>query len=210
MLGILVLLHNLHVIDLNEQLFWGAGLIILGGIFLYFYNRTLPKKNMLIPGIFFITIGLFTSLDALFYVPEALIGTFVFWITGAIFISIYIDKNNRWWGIIPGGTFLILGVILALNALQLLTRGILWFIFFFGISLIFWFLFLIKDLENKLDWTIYPAFLITIFSFFILSIVTESRFSDILFPLSIIFCGTYFLIKNALYKNQKLVKSPEP
>ncbi len=207
LLGVLLLLHNFRVFYLDEQLFWGIALIILGGVFLRVHNRKSPRKSILILGIIFIIIGLFTSLDAFVFVPEGLIGAFFLWIGGAIFISIYVHNNDRWWTIIPGGIFVILGIIVALNAFRLLMGDILWFIFLFGISLIFWFLFLIKDEKNKLYWSIYPAFLLTIFSFFILSIIWESQISDILFPISIISCGTYLVIKNVGQKRHILPES---
>jgi len=202
LIGVLILLHNLRVLYLDEQLFWGIVLIIVGGIFLRVYNRTSPRKSILIVGVLFLLLGLFITLDAIIFFPEDLIGTFFLWIGGTIFISIYIHKNDLWWAIIPGGIFLILGIIVALNAVRLLEGDILWFIFLLGISLIFWFLFLIKDKKNKLDWAIYPAFLLTIFSFFILSLIWESQLSNILFPASIMFCGAYLLIKNVWNKNQ--------
>ncbi|MFX0140386.1 MAG: hypothetical protein ACFFDN_42500, partial [Candidatus Hodarchaeota archaeon] len=101
--GVLLLLHNLKVFYLNGQLLWGITLIILGGIFLRVHNRKSPKKSILILGIIFIIMGLFTSLDSFFFVPEDLIGTFFLGIGGAIFISIYVHNNDRWWAIIPGG-----------------------------------------------------------------------------------------------------------
>lgn len=200
LVGILVLLHNLQFIYVSEQMIWGIGFIILGSFFIYFYRQTASKKSILIPGILFFLLGFFTILDSLFSIPEALIGTLVLWITGTIFIAIYLNKNSSWWAVIPGGILVLVGVIVALDAFRLLTGSILWFVFFSGISLIFWFLFLIKDQTNKLSWAIYPAFLIMIFSFFILSIVLENRFGDVLFPISIISCGVYFLIKNARQK----------
>jgi hypothetical protein len=209
LIGVLLLLHNFRVLYLDDQLFWGIALIILGMIFIRVYNRTSPRKSILILGILFLLIGLFTTLDAIIFVPEDLIGTFFLWIGGAIFLSIYIHKNERWWAIIPGGIFIILGFIVTLNAFRLLEGDILWFIFILGISLTFWFLYLIKDEKNKLNWAIYPAFLLTIFSFFILSLIWESQFADILFPISIIFSGAYLVIKNLWNKKQILLNSEQ-
>jgi len=207
LIGLLILLHNIRVLYLSEQLFWGVGLIILGGIFLRVYNRKSPQKSIMFLGILFLIIGLFILLDTLFYFPGDLIGTFFLWIGGTIFISSYAHNNHRWWTLIPGGVLLILGIIVALNAFHLLMGDILWFIFLLGTSLIFWYLFLIKDEINKLNWALYPAFLLTIFAFFTLSFIWESRLSDVLFPISIIFCGVYLLIINIRQKTQISTKS---
>jgi hypothetical protein len=207
LIGVLLLLQNLHILSLEEQLFWGIALIILGGIFLRVYKHTSSIKSLLILGIIFLLVGLFTSLDAIFFFPGDLIATAYLWFGGAIFISIYIHKNERWWAIIAGGIFIVLGVIVAINAFRLLEGDILWFIFLSGTSLIFWFLYLTKDEKNRLNWTIYPALLLAIFSFFILSLVWENQFSESLFPISIILCGAYLVLKNLWKKKQIL---PEP
>lgn len=208
-IGVLLLLQNLRILNLDEQLFWGIALIVLGGIFLRVYNQTSPQKSLLILGIIFLLGGLFTSLDAIFFFPGDLFTTAILWFGGAIFISFSIHKNERWWAIIPGGTFIVIGVIVVLNAFRLLEGDILWFIFLCGISLIFWFLYLTKDEQNRLNWAIYPALLLAIFSFFILSLVWENQLSETLFPISIISCGAYLVLKNLWKKKQILLEPAE-
>ncbi len=193
--GVLLLLHNFQVLYLNAQLFWGIAFIILGGIFIRFFRRRRLAKNLLLLAIFFFMLGVFIILESFIHMPENLILTFFCWVIGIIFFVIYIYNNQQWWAILPGGVFVILGSIVALNAFRLLEGNILWFVLLSGISLIFWFLFLIKDEMNKLDWTIYPAFLLTIFSFFILSLIWNNQIGDVLFPMSIISCGVYFILK---------------
>lgn len=197
-IGLVLLLHNIGVFYLDEQLIWGLGLIILGGIFLRVYQRKSRQKIVLIFGILILIIGLFILLDEFFYIPDGLIGSLFLWTLAAMFISIFIHNNHRWWAILPAGILLVLGFIVALDAFRLLQGEILWFIFLAGISLIFWFLYLIKDDVNHLSWALFPAFLVTIFSFFILSLIWENQLSEILFPTSIIFCGAYLVIRNMM------------
>jgi len=206
-IGVLLLLHNFQALYLDAQLLWGIAFMVLGGIFIRIYQRSTPRKNPLLLAIFFFIVGLFIILDTFIYMPDNLIVTFFCWIIGAIFIAIYVHNNNQWWAILPGGMFVILGSIVALNAFRLLEGNILWFVLLSGISLIFWFLFLIKDKMNKLGWTIYPAFLLTIFSFFILSLIWNNQIGDVLFPISIIFCGAYFIIKN-MWRKKQILRTP--
>jgi len=211
--GLLLLLHNIRVFYLDEQLFWGLGLIILGVVFLRVNQLHSPRKSILIPGILLLIIGLFILLDALFYLPGGLIGTCFLWIVAAIFLTIYIHNNKRWAAIMPGGLFFILGIVVLLGAFHILAGDILWFIFLAGISLIFWYLFLIKDDVNKLHWALFPALLLTIFSFFILSQVWATQLTSFLFPVSIIFCGVFLLInsfwKQVIPKSTDLTTSEE-
>ena len=196
LIGILLLLHNLQLFYLNEQLLWGSAIIVLGGIFIRIYKKRFPKRNILILGIIFLIIGLITTLDSVIIIPDDLIVTIFLWSGSAIFISIYIHRNESWWTIIPAGVLMILGIIVTLDAFHLLGGDILWFIFLLGMSLIFWFLFLIKDDKNNLDLAQYPALFFTIFSFYILSFSWKSLLADILLPISIITCGFYLMMKN--------------
>ncbi len=200
--GILLLLHNYQVLYLDAQLFWGIAFMVLGVIFIKIYQFSMPRKYPLLLAIFFFITGFFIILDTYIYIPDNLIFTIFFWIISAVFIAIYVHNNKQWWAILPGGIFIILGSIVALNAFRLLEGNILWFVFLSGISLIFWFLFFIKDEVNKFGWTIYPAFILTIFSFFILSLFWNNQVGDVLFPISIIICGAYLIIKNIWHENK--------
>ena len=208
LIGVLLLLQNLLILNLEEQLFWGIAFIILGAIFLRVYNRTSPQRSLLILGIIFLLVGVFVSLDAIFFFPTQLFTTAFLWFIGAIFISLYVNKNDRWWAIMPGGILIILGVIVALSAFHLLEGNILWVIFLAGTSLIFWFLYLTKDEQNRLNWALYPALLLALFSIFILSLVWKNPFIETLFPVSIILCGAGLVLKN-FWKKKQISSEPD-
>ncbi|NOZ63057.1 MAG: hypothetical protein GXO74_15510 [Calditrichaeota bacterium] len=57
----------------------------------------------------------------------------------------------------------------------------------------FWFLYLIRDEQNRLDWASYVAMLTAIFSFFVLSVEWHSPVADILLPVSIILGGVFLI-----------------
>ena len=76
-------------------------------------------------------------------------------------------------------------------------------------SLVFWFLYLIKDEKNKLEWANIVAAILTIFSFFVLSNEWDDKISEILFPISIILCGGYLIVRGFLTDKQQVNKQKE-
>lgn len=194
--GILLLLNNLDLIYFDSDLLWGLAFITLGVAFLITYYRSSPKVGILIVGFTCLVIGVSIFLSTIRTIPDELIGTLFLWSFSGIFITIHFQKSEYWWAIIPGGLLFVIGGIVLLEAFHLITDERLWFVFFSGTSLIFWYLFLIKNEKNRLGWAKYPAITITIFSFFILSITWSSKITDILFPISIILLGIYLIMIN--------------
>jgi len=206
LIGTLILIYNLGILYLDDQFVWGIAFIVLGAVFLGFYYRKSLPGNVRSFGILFLIIGIFLILDSLLEFPQDLLGALFLWLIAAAFISIFVRHSHRWWAIIPGGIFITLGFIVVIDTFHLLAGDLLWFVFLLGTSLTFWFLFLIKDDKNRLHWAIYPAIGMTLFSFFTLSLVTESLFGDILFPLSVIGTGI-LLLGRALWQKQPPVSN---
>ena len=140
---------------------------------------------------------------------DEIIGVVILWGLAAIFISVYVRHDERWWAIIPGGTLLILGFLVLVEKFRILDNDFSGFIFLFGMSLVFWFLYLIKDEKNKLEWANIVAAILTIFSFFVLSNEWDDKISEILFPISIILCGGYLIVRGFLTDKQQVNKQRE-
>lgn len=200
--GLILLLNNFRVFNLNGEFWWGAAMAILGAVFLLAYDSDNAKKGARYAGMVFIFLGVITMLDSFDFLPSDIIGTLFLWGFGVFFISIYIRNNDRWWVIIPGGILIVLGFVVLLEAFQLLDGDILGFVFLLGTSLVFWFLYLIKDEKNKLGWAKIAAILLTVLSFFILSEAWDNQIAEILFPLSIILCGAYLMISGIKHSKQ--------
>ena len=207
--GLLILLNNLDIFNLSEQLFWGVVIAGLGINFLRLHKQKPEHRGLIWMGLIFIVIGTITILDSFIYFTDEIFGTMFLWFISAIFISVYIKNNLNWWALIPGGIFLILGAIVIIESYRLLPDDLLGFVFLFGFSLIFWFLYLIKDEKNKLEWAKYPAAIFAIISFFVLSFVWNSSLSNFIFPISIILLGLYFLLKGFQSKKGDLEESSQ-
>ena len=194
-IGIMLLLDNYNFFGIDGGIWWGLGLMALGAFLLNNYRQNREKKGTLWIGTVFVVFGLLSILNATGLFPNEIIGTFFLWGIAALFISSYIRDNDRWWTIIPGGIFLVLGCIVLIDAFNLLSDDLNGFIFLFGLSLVFWFLYLINDEKNKLSWAGIVAPILSVFSFFVLTDIWDNQLSDILFPLSIIFCGVYLIFR---------------
>ncbi len=200
LIGFLLLLNNLHVVDMNRQLTWGIALLILGLIFIFLFVQNKSLRASLVLGIILTIFGAIIIFDSFNYFSDDLLGMFFLWGIAALFISIFVRNDRQWWTIIPGGLFFIFGVLVLLNLLNIFNDDLLGFIFLAGFSLIFWFLYLIRNEENKLHWARYPAFIIAIFALLVLSSSWPNQFTKMLLPIAIIFFGAHLLISNLQQK----------
>ena len=192
--GLLLILKNLDLFEFNDKFLWGMAFVTIGVAFLATYQRSTRKIGMLIGGFIFTLSGLSLIIHAIYIFPDELIGTLILWCIASIFITIHFQRPNNWWAIIPGGIFFIFGVMVVLTGFKFLDDDRLWFVFFLGLSLIFWYLFLIKNKQNRLGWAQYPAIILSLFSFLILSITWDNQLTAILLPISIIIVGIYLII----------------
>jgi len=196
--GVLLLLNNFRLFQIDDELWWGIAFITLGILFINVYRRNTIKKGPLVVGIIFLILGTFSILDSFRFISDGFIGVIFLWGLAAIFISIYIRNNKRWWAIIPGGAALILGFLVLVEEYRILDNDYFGFIFLFGMSLVFWFLYLIREDKNKFGWAQIVAIILMVVSFFVLSEEFDSQVTDILFPVSIIVCGGYLIFKGLL------------
>ena len=205
-LGLIILLNNFHLFDIDDQLWWGIAFAVLGFVFINVYRRSPQKKGPLVVGIILLVIGHFSMFDALGIISDNFFGVFVLWGLAAIFIVIFIRNNERWWAVIPGGALLILGFLKLIEEFRILDNDFSGFIFLFGMSLIFWFLYMTRDDKKKFGWSQIVAIILLIVSLFVLAKEFNSQAAEILFPVSIIVCGCYLIIKGMLADKKQPTK----
>ncbi len=197
-LGLILIMNTFNLLDWDNDIWWGITFLVIGIAAILTYYRKSRKLVYFITGIISLLIGLSKLIHAVDILPDGLVGALVLWCISGLFLTVHFTKNEPWWPVLPGGLFFTLGFMKLLDAFHFVEGERLWFVFFLGVSLIFWYLFFIKDERNKLSWARYPAIVITVFSFFILSVTWENRLSDVLFPISLIALGAYMVIVNML------------
>lgn len=121
-------------------------------------------------------------------------GSIIMLVSGILLTWFHFRKPENWWAIIPGGLFFIISAIIFIYDRGILNDEYYGFLFFAGLSLVFWYLYWIRTDENKLGWAKIPAVIIALFAFFVL--LLNFIPSKLLVPVSIIGSGAYLVCKN--------------
>lgn len=192
--GLIILLDNLQILKIDENFWWGAAFIILGSLLLRVYKIDQARKGPLWVGMGFILGGILFWLDAIAGLPGDWIGIIILWFLAAAFGYIFHQKNSRWWAAAISGLLFSSGAVNFITNYHLVPDNFVSFIFFMGLSLTFWFLYLSRTEENKMRWTAYVAMFLTISAFFILSQEWNNNIADILLSVSIIIAGVFLIL----------------
>lgn len=190
-IGVVAFLLNLRMFEVTQELLLAMMFLFISGVAFAVYKS---KRHPTV--ILFGFLSLFWGLSLLLYEFGFLQREFrnvVLLIgIGLSFSVIYFSNNQKWWAVIPGGVFLVIGTINFLDLLFYINSRIYAFLLFFGFGLVFFYLYLIRDEKRKLHWAIYPAFALIGFSLFGLVTNLPMKFVQI-------FAGVFFIILGILY-----------
>lgn len=201
-LGCLILLNNFDFLDLNSTFFISLLMILVGGLCFYFYLKKEHSIWLLI--ISFVTFfwGFGILVYELGFLSFYLKNHFILLGIGLSFIAVYFHNTKQWWAIIPGGCILVVFIVNMLDEIFYLQRGIPAFLLFFGIGLIFLYLYLISDENNRLNWAFYPAIVLILFGLFQLYFATRDASIQIAIAAVLILLGILLVIRAIRYKVQ--------
>jgi hypothetical protein len=205
--GLLFYFNNLNYIPLSIHFFLGAGIILLGLFLITKYNQT-KQIRFIGLGLLFIDTGLIIFVNGFPNVPENVSFAIFLLYFCSLSLVAFFEEPEKWWSIIPGAVVFIIAVILTIDAYHLMSSGMLWFVAAFGVSLIFYYLYLIRTPENKLDWSKYPASIIFLLSLYLLSTNWENKIASTLFPVSLILLGLYYSLINLKNKSKATHNQP--
>jgi hypothetical protein len=169
--GAILLLFNFDLLTAFEPLaqYILAGALALGGVG-FFVGFVAARENWwrLIPGWTLLALAMMVALSVFPAVNRALIPSILFLGLAIAFGHIYLlQRGVNWWAIIPGGFFLVLGVVVALSA-YLTSLTLLGSLLFIGIGLVFFALYLLGD-RSRQWWALIPASILALFGVFIVS-----------------------------------------
>lgn len=152
--GVLLLLSNFKVIRTDWRLIVSP-IIALGGVgFLAVFLSDRRHWWTLIPAMVLIAIGAVIALENLdINLNNRFEALVLFGLVGLAFWLIYINDHKHWWAIIPGG------VLWSFGAASFIGEGALGndFIFFFGLGLTFFLVYLLPNPFKKMKWALIPA-----------------------------------------------------
>lgn len=199
--GIILLLQSLEILSGTFENVIFA--VVLGSVGIYLLWKYISLRNrwwLLI--ISLVLIG--TSISNILSLSnlsqdnsyDALIFAFSL---GLGFFTIYLNDRIQWWGIIPGGVFITLGVI-SLTDVGVVTNINTETIFFFGIGLTFLMLSLLPTPLGRMKWAIFPALpLLLLGAFFHFG--GDSEIWNFVGPSILILVGLYFIYRT--FTNRK-------
>jgi len=187
--GILALVHNLGLVDVTAFFILAVFMVVIGVIATWVYVRNDRSLPLLIIGLvtflWGVAIGLFEADLIGFGLQRDL---FVLGMALGI-LAVYFHNERHWWAVIPGGVLGVIAVVDAIEGQFYLSEGIAGFLIFFGIGLVFFYLYLIRDEKNRLSWARYPAFISILVSLFVLYTDSQNRFAQLFVAVALIGLG---------------------
>lgn len=188
--GVIFLLNNFEIIDLNWEMLMGPLFAIGGLVFILVYIFNPKEWWSLIPGFVLMGIGLIIFMGQIMETAaDNWSGVIFLGFLGLAFLIIYITHRNQWWAIIPGGVLLTLAGVTLIPDESTLT-GV---IFFLGLALTFGLLYLLPKPEGRLHWALYPAGILLAIGVLVLLGATDVM--DFVLPLVLLILGGFFIIR---------------
>ncbi|QRN82371.1 hypothetical protein JR338_07975 [Chloroflexota bacterium] len=150
--GVIFLLNNFDIITLDWDFLMGP-LFGLGGlIFLLVFIVNTDDWWALLPGMALISLGLIIFMGQSDF-ENGWVGALFLGMLSLSYLLVYFFHPVHWWAIIPSGALFTLAVVSLLPASGGLSGGI----FFLGLALTFWLVYILPKPVGKLVWALFPA-----------------------------------------------------
>ena len=194
--GALLLMEHYEFLDVTFKNIIGI-LSIVMAIVIYLRRSTYSNRKLYdCVAILLLLGGIFLIVDSFHSIPNELLIALILLVFSVYFFNIHFRGSRPIWPAFPGGLLFIFAVMMIANAYHLLPEKQLWFVLFSGLSGIFWYFYFFRDESRNLSWAFYPAGLLLIFAFYLLSRIWDTALATALFPSSIILMGIGMMIKN--------------
>lgn len=185
--GIIFLLNNLEIIALDWDFLMGPLFGMGGLIFLLVFMVNTDDWWALIPGMALISLGIIIFMGQGDFENDW-VGALFLGMMGFSFLLIYIFHPVLWWSIIPAGVLFTFSAVSALPVGSTLSGGL----FFLGIALTFWLVYILPKPAGKLLWALFPAGIL--FGLGLLFLFDSTRFITYFWPVALLAVGIGILI----------------
>jgi hypothetical protein len=191
-LGTLFLLDNLNMIYLRDAVLVAVIFIGIGG---YLFFRHLQNRQMgtLILAAIAMFVGLAILIDETRIVKDDVIGALFFLGAAALFVYGYFRDRQKWGLLLTAGILVTLGAIVLIEAIRFFDNDLAAGTFFLGLGLTFGLLYLIRNENNRLEWTKVPAVVLIIFAGFVYVNTSDFFLANLVLPLALILLGGYLV-----------------
>jgi hypothetical protein len=186
--GLVLLLNNFGIIQLNWEMLVGPLFGIGGLVFLAVYLLDRDNWWALIPGFVLIGLGIiFFMGQNLESMAEELGGAVFLGLLGLAFLLIYITHRENWWAIIPGGVLVTLAGVTLIPEDSVLMGGA----FFLGLAVTFGLVYILPSPSGRMKWALYPAGILLILG--ILVMLGATNLLNYVWPLALLIAGAYVI-----------------
>ena len=188
--GVIFLLNNLGMIEVNWEMYIGP-LFALGGlVFLLVFILNTREWWALIPGFVLIAIGVIIFMDQnLAAGSELWSGAIFLGLLGLAFLLIYAFHQDSWWAIIPGGVLLTLAGVTLVPDDGVLAGAI----FFLGMAATFGLVYILPKPAGRLTWALYPAGILLAIG--VLVFLGAEDLMDFVWPVALLIAGGYIVYR---------------
>jgi len=159
---------------------------------IYFSNRS-ANWWAIIPGGVLLAISLIPLLVVEAFSGE-LFGAVFMAMLGLVFLLVYLSRREQWWAIIPAGSMLTIGAVVALSTVQfgsMFSESIIGGAFFAGLALTFGALWLLRS-QHETEWAKFPG--IALAAVALISLVVGTN-ANLVFPILLLGVGVWLLVR---------------
>lgn len=186
--GVVFLLDNLELISLDWEMLIGPMFGIGGLVFLLVFVLNTEDWWALIPGFALLAIGIIIFMGQQAFM-ESWSGAVFLGCLSLAFLLVYFFHHNQWWAIIPGGVLLTLSGVTLLPDSGVLAGGV----FFLGMALTFFLVYIAPKPTGKLTWALYPA--AGLLAVGLLATLGATSLINYVWPLALLAGGGYLIFR---------------
>lgn len=185
--GVIFLLQNFEIIALDWEMLMGPLFGMGGLIFLLVFMVNTDDWWALIPGMALISLGIIIFMGQGDF-ENAWVAALFLGMLGFSFLLIYMFHPVHWWPIIPAGVLITLAAVSVLPDESNLSGGI----FFLGIALTFWLVYILPKPVGKLIWALFPAGIL--FALGLLFLLDSTQLIVYFWPVALLSVGVGILV----------------
>lgn len=188
--GGLLLLQSLDVLP-GAAILWPVLFATAGAGFLYAFFRDPDSWWAAIPGFTLLGLTAAAAWDGLGPGTDELGGAMFLGGMGLGFVATYLARRENWWAVIPGGALLTLALVSGLSAsLGQAAEGV---VLFLGLAVTFGLLAVLPTPEGRMRWPIIPAAVLATIG--VLVSAGATTVLDLVWPVALILAGLYLVFR---------------
>ena len=204
--GLAALVRNFVPWWMQTDFLWGTAFLVLAGA-VFVSHRQHPRRGLPLLGWGLVGVAAALLLNAAGGTYGDLAGAAFLLAVAVGFFSLHTRQAENWWPALVGGVLFVLAALSAVASLDLLEGDQQGFLFFFGLALVFLYLYAIRTPENRLDWARFPAVGCLAVAALILVTHIVPDLEPYFWPTLLILVGSWFVWRDL--RRRRVTPAPE-